>query len=271
MGLLFVALALVVFVAGAIWFVTLPRFALEGITLSGTTTEPRALIVSRVDAYLQAPIMGVVPRRTIFTLGARELEEAVLTTFPRLLSASVQWSGHNTVSLSLADRKPAFLWGQATSTPQYLVDSVGYIFARARESEIATSTPAFVFRGGLLGDGAIGRYVLPRDSFTWVGLVRDELSHDGTTLISVSPSEQGDFIFNTNEGWLLKANMRDDNRTIVSALQSVLAVVDDKSDSTIDRRKSLEYVDIRFPNKAYFRMRDGVVNQQKNATTTQPL
>jgi len=86
-------------------------------------------------------------------------------------------------------------------------------------------------------------------------LLIGDLAPLGVTLNGAAVEGNDDLTFMTAEGWTLKVNTRINGRAVAVSLAAVLRAFDGTGKGG---RERLEYVDLRFPNKAYFRLRDVV-------------
>ena len=173
-------------------------------------------------------------------------------------------SGKNELTLSLSDREAIYVWRSQTHRSdtdaegenivlarEYLVDKYGYIFA-PKDGTINVSDGAFVFMGGDVGGSPVGRYVDRKDIFQNILSIRGVLIESGLNVVSVvshKGAKEGDLEFITDDGWKLLVVESEKKENVVRSLGAALEAIDKNAKDG----KMLEYVDVRFPNKAYFR------------------
>jgi len=270
--ILLILLALFVIVYGAIWFVNQPRFAIRDVKIVGKTKEPIPIIRGSVASYFESPLAYLFDRQTVFTASRSNLAKTLEVSFPRLTAATVDWDHEGTMTISLSDREPVYIWkATATSTDEYDVDSNAFVFAIRKHFAVdkTSSTSPIAFVGGIQAVNPIGKYALSKDMFSWFLLVKDEIAKIGVYVKEIEVGESGDLTLYTTEGWKLMINKRDDNRTISQYLKATLSAVDSEGKVV---RSDLEYVDMRFPKKAYFRFYQGAkpvsLKNEPNATSS---
>jgi len=175
------------------------------------------------------------------------LTEQLLTAFPRFKEVHVSVRGMETPSLAVTvtERQAAGLWCSDDSSCFHL-DESGFIF------DEADAYAEFVrFYGGNVATSseAIGA-VYTENFSSLLGLI-DELHihHYDTTLVHM----KGDEVTLTLANGLEVRTVRSDSRShIVSALDVVLS-----SEVLRGRGDELEYIDLRFGNRVYYKFKDG--------------
>lgn len=273
----------------------LPQFSVSSVSVIGARHIPPQLIRYYVETILDNGSYHILSRNNIFVYPRAVIEKAVVTFFPRIKSAKVSRASllATTVTVEVREREPFARWclprlatspsgaGADSLTRCYAMDDGGFIFAE--EGGLGTSTTQYVFEGGLpagrqgiatstdstpsTSSGQAGPPQANPIGQTFVrahlpGLVsllqllgQAGFNPRGASVWSdlASPeASQGDQDFSIPllEGFVLKASFGQDANTLVKNLELVLS-----SETLRDRENELEYVDLRFGNRVYYKLR----------------
>jgi len=253
MALLLVAFLLVVYIAH------LPVYQLKKVSVVGGTLSDAVYVEEQVTSRLAESRFLFFPRSNRYLSDFDQIERDLLVAVPRLREVSIDESPRGTLRARVTQREPNFLWTRAGAdvSDYYYVDSGGYIYAKA---PAFSGNVFFVFRGGLPGANPIGRYVLPKERLAWLSILRGDLSQMGIDVIEMWAGEISDYTLQTKEGWLIHLDGSQDTSVTLNALARALDIAvynrEQDSDDIKYTTKDLEYVDVRFGSKAFFRFRD---------------
>jgi cell division septal protein FtsQ len=267
---MFAAPVLALLVVGALWGISeasyLPRFTIASVSVEGTKRLPAKLVRSFVETNLYDGTRPIISRTTPFTYHPEQLAAAVEAFFPRVRSAEVVHGVPvaDAILVRVEEREPFARWcpsrGQsATSTEEtsegacYVLDDGGFIFAPI-DAETAPQT-RYVFTGGITSDRQIigQRYAGTRLP-NIVALVR-ALEQDGLHPSNVSVGDNTDFSIRLDEGFVIQSSFGQNTRDVARNLEVVLS-----SEALQGKQEDLEYVDLRFGNRVYYRFRSDAPN-----------
>lgn len=260
-----------VFLAGAAYGVGeasyLQRFAIGAVTVDGAESIPARLVAAYVDTALYDGSRPYISRTTLFTYKPDQLAAGVVAFFPRVREARVERSSimGNGITVVIKERTPFARWckarraespAQATSTEQifaetqecYLMDDGGFVFAAVEHAGTATPETPYIFAGGLdLTRPVIGQRYAPAHLPGMLALIRS-LGQAGFAPRGASQRGSDDFAVELEGGFTVLASFGQSVADLTHNLDLVLS-----SQQLRDRRAELEYVDMRFGDRVYYR------------------
>ncbi len=255
------ALAVLLLCGGIFWGVSeasyLPRFNVTSISISGAAQVPERLILRYAESEMAEDSYHILSRTNVLTFPREELERAIVEFFPRIKSATVSRPSMlaTAAAVSIEERQPFARWcaraPETASAPDedcYIMDEGGFIFAKATSS--TTYATHYVFEGGLASStNPVGEWYLRAHLAGMVSLFRF-LGQAGLTPEGANAEGGQDFSVRLEEGFLLKASFGADAGTLAKNLQLVLS-----SDALKNSQGELEYVDLRFGNRVYYKLK----------------
>lgn len=245
----------------------LPRFSIQTISVSGAQKTSPRLISDYVETVVNDGSYHLLSRSNMFLYPRAAIEKSIVGYFPRIASARVSRSlpFSTEVKIEVDERQPFALWcppaepsAQAGASGScYQMDEGGFIFAEA--SGIATTTE-YIFEGGLATSSMpIGQTFVPARLPGVLALLRSLGQASFEARGAVVENDQ-DFSIPLVRGFTLKASFGEDAGTLIKNLELVLS-----SDSLKGKEDQLEYVDLRFGNKVYYKLR----GESQSASTAQ--
>lgn len=261
-GVMATVLVVLMLVGGVSFASYMPRFSVQTVTVSGAKDIEPSMIQAYVDALFASEPRSLLSHRNIFLYPRAQIEQGIENTFPRIRSAAVSrpsvWSTE--LHVAVIERTPYALWCDGESC--YLMDDGGLIYASA-DGMTAGEVPSHYAFGGGIATGTIPvgqRFVsahLPGIVQLMDQLGRAGLSPDGATI-----QNDSDFSVHFVDDSHLLASYGEDPSTLVRNLQIVLS-----SDALKDKTGKIDYVDLRFGDKVYYRLKG---ESQSTASTTKP-
>ncbi len=213
-------------------------------------TEIRIFGTEALDPDEMAPIVeeGIVSSvaflnsKSILLFSVSRMTDMLTDAFPELNSVSVKRSLPDSVEITVIERKAVASWCRDRGEC-FLIDREGVIFKEAPDT-----VRLAVIRGG---DGTIslsGSPISPDVMEFMIG-VRRELKD--IVDLAVFEVLDPDLVIRTAEGWKVRFTLMDSAHVQTEKL--VLAL---ENKIPKERRSELDYVDVRFDNRVYFRYRD---------------
>lgn len=248
-GLLIVLLC----VAGIGWGVHyisyLPQFSVQTVAVSGTEKVPPKLVEEYVNTILDDGSYHFLSRKNILLYPQAVIERAVVGFFPRIASVSVSRSSVASTELLVAvtERQPFALWCDS-SGGCYQMDKDGFVFAEIPAS--AASSTEYTFRGGIAtSTNPIGQTFIPAHLPALISFLNG-LGQAGFTPLGAAIESDTDFSVPLQRGLVLKASFGENADLLVKNLNLVLS-----SDALADKTNDLEYVDLRFGDRVYYKLK----------------
>ncbi|OGG58372.1 hypothetical protein A3C86_04305 [Candidatus Kaiserbacteria bacterium RIFCSPHIGHO2_02_FULL_49_16] len=246
------ALLILIFAAGAIYgiseFSYLPRYSINKITVEGMSSISPRLVKAFVETKLNNGTYSIISRGNIFLYPKTEIAKGISEYFPKILNAQISRESllARAITVSITERKMFALWC-SDKAECFKMDDTGFVFAVATIS----SAGQIVFSGGLAASTTpIGQTFLP-EQFADVLALLSRLKEEGFSATSVSVEDEQDFSVSLSKGFDVRATFSQDANTIARNLQTVLL-----SESLQGKEDKIEYIDLRFGNRVYYKNRE---------------
>jgi cell division septal protein FtsQ len=220
------------------------KFAVRDVAVEGAVRLPAEALSASVESGLQNEGFQLFSRRNIFLYPAGAIEETLREEFPRIQKVSLSRNAllAQAVTVTVEERKPYASWCDADSAC-FVMDKSGFIFD-------ATGEPpekAYVFRGGLAPFEPIGQTFLRGSFYTMIKLLED-VTAAGYTPEGITVESEKDFSIPLTDGPRLLVPFDMETTDILRNLETTLS-----ADAVKDRLSSLEYIDLRFGNRVYYK------------------
>lgn len=247
------------------WLSYLPQFNISGISVMGAKGMKEELIKRSVETVLDDGAYRILSRRNIFLYPRADLERAVSASFPPVESVRITRSSvlATEIVVTIKEREAFARWclsAQAgTGMRQgdcYLMDAGGFIYAPMGWAGTSTSSTQYIFSGGLSPQDGSATSTYPiGESFVQAHLpgllsLLTYLGQAGFTPLGAEVENEQDILMPLQEGFLVKASFGADAGTLVKNLELVLS-----SDVLKGKTEGLEYVDLRFGNRVYYKLK----------------
>ena len=256
-------LALALFVGAVVWGVGyasyLSRFTVQSINVTGTHSVAPELVRNYAWTILDDGSRHYLSRTNIFLYPRTVLERAIVGYFPRIASASVSRPSYlsNELDIEVREREAFALWCREVSVC-YDMDEGGFIFSEHAATSSVRANGLYVFRGGVSASttsemttpvNPVGSSFATAHLPGLVVLLR-LLGQAGFTPLGATLESGQDFSIPLAEGFTLKASFGSDAGTLTRNLDLVLS-----SDALQGKKSELEYVDLRFGNRVYYKLK----------------
>lgn len=222
------------------------RLEIVAVSIEGASALSERTIRAGFHRFFFDGSHPLFSRTNVFLFPKEDIERALLITFPRLQSVAVSRESllAQTVRIVVVEREPAHEWCRGADC--YAMDESGYIFA-------AGSGTGYRFEGALdPTQGPVGQWFL-RGRFNGILTFLESIRSAGVTPTNVVVENEHDMRIELAEGFFLKTSFDLDPQAAAKNLALVL-----DSEELSGQRSAIEYVDIRFGNKVYYRLSDSL-------------
>lgn len=240
-GILFV---LILSVCGALVASThLPSLTIRAVTIEGADGI-RPDVEKLVDAFIARERSRILARANLLLFPETSLEQTLLDTFPRLerVDVRVSYLINPALAVTLAERKPAYMW---CGDSCFVMDASGFVFGFVQDYP-GMQYPAFK---GVFDQNAtpIGNTFAP-DILPDAARAYEALGKAGYAVIYARVAGD-EVVYRLAEGFEV--------RSVASRLPELKATVSLAlaSEALRGKRSELEYVDVRFKNRVYYRFK----------------
>ena len=259
----------VVLFIGLIYLVRYPKLQIVTITVSGNQSTATSDIVSHIDQFLAGDYAYVIPHSNAFLYQKSKIIADLLSSFPRLRSVSVYRTSLTAIHVDVSEVHAIALWCGTdittidASVPCYFTDDAGKVVAPA--PYYSGNVYSRFFGSTLIssGEDPIGHQFIAPVTFQNLIVFADHVNSSGFAIkgITIGPADEYDFVLDLGENKtaLLRFEAADDYTVLAenfaAAVSKTELAAEIKSDKT-----NLEYFDLRFANKVYYKFSDTPVS-----------
>ena len=240
---------------GVSWISYLPQYSLTTIRVTGAKELSPELVETFVESRLFDGSRPFLSPYNIFLYPRAELERSITEYFPRIRTARISKETllSQEIIVTIEERAPFARW---CADACYFMDKDGFIFTQ----ETASSTPPatrYVFTGALSeANSPLGQTFLA-GTFPELVIFLRQLESANFSPSKISVENTKDFSVSFMRGFELRASFESDLKEVVRNLELVLS-----SDTLRGKEGALEYIDLRFGNRVYYKL-EGVAAQNQ--------
>ena len=263
-GVLIVILSL--FLLGSLILVArMDAFTVRQVAIVGSTRVGDGELSAMADQDATGTWMYLIPRRNIFLYPTAHVATDIQAAYPQFSNVVVKRSGLSTIKIYVTERQPRALWCDGTAPSEtsasvcYLLDQTGYIYSTNTGSTSVQSDAYLRFYGGVEDMSApIGNVLVSSSSFNEISLLAERMRQAGLVPESVLIRNPNEFsVHIAHNGNIIFSNtkpIQDEFENLKSALKSD-AFKATSSNSTSTVRRPFEYIDTRFGNKIFYKLK----------------
>ncbi len=223
---------------GTAYVTRLPDVTISSISVTGAVHVDVGAVSSTVEAVLDGSYALVVPKRMSYVVPQGAVAAAVVHAFPGVESVQVERTSTRSLLVRITERTPHALWCAETC---YRMDAYGLVFAPAEPKDIYR-----VYEGGAL---EIGQIFLSGDfqDFDRFVTLAEGLSPSRIPRVRIDGTDA--FLYLENGGEVRVMHTADPEST-AARLEAIF------TSNSFEIAKTLEYVELRFGNKALVKYRE---------------
>jgi cell division septal protein FtsQ len=228
----------------------MPQYTIQDIEVSGISTLDEREIQQRVYDALGED-SGFISPRNLLWYDSEKIRSALESDIFHIARASVSRDDFfsTTLRVSIDERAPFAKWC-STEERCYAIDETGFIFDPLTASSTQTFAETFTFFGGVTSTSTpLGAYVAPARFPSALSIMRT-LGQAGYTPVRASIDSDTDVSIVFNTGFTLYASFGAEPPALVRNLKLVL-----ESEPLKDNLSNLEYVDLRFGNRVFYKLK----------------
>jgi hypothetical protein len=233
-------------------------FRIRDVSVQGISFSKQGDAVVFVKEQLLGNYLVLFPRSNIYLYPKSEIEKELRLKFVAIESTHISLTADRVLEVQATERKPAALWcpngssfGSSTdkSLSCYFMDGENLIFAKA---PTFSDSPYFIYYGGISSGDPLGQYFMMPDQFKEIEFFNRSLLALGLHPKAFGVTGEGDYNIVLTEGSVLLLSPR---RSLSDALDALRAFLGDLKPPTSGPEfiSSLEYLDLRFTNKIYYK------------------
>lgn len=251
---------LIAVIVGFVFVVRMPKFRIQNIRVDGTVTLSSDEIKEELFRNMGGYYFFLIPKDSIFFLHTKKLELILKDKFPRIYEVFLKSEFPDRLVIFLRERE---MWGIFCKSPEVedrtqnfssvseyvicaYIDRSGFAYEAAPRSEgylikkIKSDTPNIKVGMQLVDKKLIDQLDFLRDGLKNINLVVVEYE-----LLSEVKTEMR---LAVADGFKILFRKDSDLENALTILQTVL------NEEIKDRKNRLEYIDLRFGNKVFYKM-----------------
>lgn len=234
-------------VAGIIYLFFFSKlFSIKEISINNGTFAGNREIRKAVDGYLGERKFFIPRFSNIFFVDSSKIEALIAGEFPQTESVTVDKKYFHTLEVSLSKREALGVWCFKNKACYYF-DRTGIAFDTAAKSDgslflnIDDESKILEKLGEKVAEDSLLNFILG---------IQKEMQKLKISIAKIIISENEPFRINvkTSENWELYLNTQDDLQTQMNSLNTFLT-----QKVTPEKRAQLQYIDVRIPNRVYYK------------------
>ena len=247
-------------------FLRNPSIQIYSITVSGNQIVDSDAVIAAAQQTLSGKYFYLIPRTNIFFYPKKQLLQDIQTEFPRFESVDISLVNKNTLAITVTEERGKALWCGPDSDP---LDMTAACYFTDTEGKIIDIAPYYSgnvylrFFGGthtVIGSSPLGQSFVDPDLFGKLTMFANEVEGLGFQIqaVRITGSDEDYFVLDLGGGntALVEFKGADDYDTLYSNLHTALSQPDLAKQVAADKT-NLQYFDLRFKNKVYYKFNDG--------------
>ncbi len=184
--------------------------------------------------------------QSIFLANLREMEKSLLENFPQLKEVKIKRKLPNKILIEVKERKPIAIFCFKKNQNCALIDKEGKVIRILSFKEDLWKLPKVLSENGNL-KLKIGKTVLEKENVEKILEIEKYLKKEKIDIEKFEIFKEKLVVF-TLEGWQVFFDL---SKNISEQIFSLIFLL--KERFPIEKRKNLEYIDLRFGNKIFFK------------------
>lgn len=240
------------------WVLHRPYLQINHIIVNGNSVVSDKDITDVTENVLSGKYVFLFPRTNSLLYPEKEIETSVLAAFKKIERVDIVRIDFQTLSMEVEEQKPHALWcGEEGDTLTdgeeerncYFLNAEGFIFSHAPNF---TGNVFLRFYGGIMDGNPIGAYYLKTNNeFIRTNVLIDSIKKLDMNPIELRLLEEADMELYMDGG--SKILFARDQRP--SEVLDNLKVVLESETFQNKAKRDIEYIDLRFGNKVYFKLK----------------
>ncbi len=268
---------LLILIGGFSWLSWLQKMAIRNVVVVGNSSVQAVELQGHINTILDGKYIGLISKRNAIIYPKKEIFEFILQKYPRIADVNISTDGLHILNIVVEERKP--LAGWCGPLDCYFIDQTSYIYDKISGSSNLSTTSSstgssdfvstamlgasaieglIIFHGNddVVGPTPITKTVFTKEKFEGIMAVAKALESQSDK-IKMLPTDvyvkNGESII-----FKIKNNGRiiiSDKRSFEESLENLKSAL---SSPIFSKTTQFEYIDVRFSNKVFYRLKGGV-------------
>lgn len=242
-------LFLILIVLTVYFFLFSKFFRVNEIKSAGLDQLQAKQVESILKLEMAGDILSFFPKNSFFLLNTKNIEYSVLKKLPQVKKITIEKKIPNSLSIKVTFKEPVAMGCFENKEKCYFLSEGGVIFQEVEGNEAQNNLPTLLLpeRNDLyLGSQALSSIAI--NNVTTINRTMDNLLVPIETF--ALNKNKNSLSIKTKEGWTILFMAESDCSPALLKLKSLL-----EQEITIEKRKALEYIDLRF-SKLYYKYHD---------------
>ena len=233
---------------GVVYLLRYPAWQIADIVLSGFERVSSTDVEAKIQEDLRGSFAIVLPRSSYFLFDSAASEEKILKDFPRLESVQIRKEFPSKISVVAKEREFWAIYCAGESGRCGYSDRTGFVYEEAPVSTGSLILTVFRDTGGVQIPSQSLERALVEKFILFSELLKNETGEEVESFI-LSGGLDDEFRARVRSGFFLYVKRDDDFAGVVKTLKIFL------EKEIGEKKRSLEYVDLRFGNKIFYKSR----------------
>ncbi len=251
------ALTLILFITlslGVVYLLNRKELVINQINIEGNATASDSDIGALVKNAIEGKYIFFIPKKSTFLFPKRTLEASILGAFPKIRNVSAVVGKGGILNVLVEERSPEALWCgenrlEGAMTECFFLDENGFIYAKAP----SFSRDVYVrFYGPLEKGKPVGQPFLSGEKFRKLFLFLTSLRESNIQPVEFAVRDDLDYELYIENGTKILFSRKQNLSTVLDNLVSAFSFEGIRK----NERASLEYVDLRFGNRVYYKFKE---------------
>lgn len=241
-----IAFIIILFLIGLIYLIRLPQIQISQVQISGNTFVGTQELKDKADTILNSSILGFIPESNIFIFSKKQLEQK-LKENPAIVSVSIQKSYFDTLVITVTEQEKEMVYCTSVERTDCLyINKTGFIYAKV-EGFIIPEQEVIIYNEQ--GIKNIQDTILEETLYIdIVSFIKSAARYD-IKIGEVYIKADGIIEFVTRDHARIITSVYDD---FAKDFENFTALFD-KAVLTKDQIPTIEYFDLRFGNKVFYK------------------
>lgn len=225
------------------------QFSVHEVEVQGGSAELNNMVSTFAAAELSSSETSFISRRNILSYDSQPLARDIYNSFPQLASVSIVHSALLSTRLSIIviERSYYATWCD-DSNVCFSLDTTGTVFAPVDQN--ASSSPGYVFHGAITGTSSVLGQKFAPNHFQQLVAILQSFASSGYTPLGATVINDSDVTIPLTDGSSVKASFGQSPMTLGKNLVLIRT-----SDALAHATGTLDYVDLRFGDRVYFKLK----------------
>lgn len=244
----FCALTVVLFLSAVVALFNIPYLQAEKVEIGGNHLVSNEEVTVAILDKIQGKRLLFLPEKNIFLIPKEEIESSLPQEIRRIKNISLNPNFPDKIEARITERENRALFCREEECA--FMDEEAFVFEKAPYFSGAIFLKFFDQRTGATSSPfAIGSYLLNLEDFTMLMDFSRLAARKGFEMTEVYLKPENIFEIVTKEGWKIILNGKNEaDKTLANLITTLESGIREK-------RKDLDYIDLRFGNKVYFKFK----------------